>query len=351
MLCVAEPLALTRNGIAIRLILEELGPSMRHAALLSALSAALLASGLGACSSNPKAERQYVEQPVEKIYNEGADFLDQRRWTEAISAFDEVERQHPFSSWARRSILMGAYARYQLDKYDEAVTAAQRFIALHPGSDSAAYAYYLVALCNFDQIFDVGRDQSSTQAALQALDEVVRRFPNSEYARDARFKAEMTNDQLAGKEMDIGRFYLKADQHLAAANRFLKVIENPNYQTTTHAPEALHRLVEAYLSMGLIEEATKTAAVLGYNYPSSEWYERTYKLVTSDSLPVPEYGRGTRKAARERAIQRKRHHSIALPSPKGLTTEEAKEAFADPFAKEEVPAPAPADAETPAPTG
>lgn len=327
---------------------------MRHTALLSALSAALLTAGLGACAGNPKAEKQYVEQPVEKIYNQGADFLDQRRWTDAITSFDEVERQHPFSSWARRSILMGAYARYQLQKYDEAVTAAQRFISLHPGSDSAAYAYYLVALCNFDQIFDVGRDQSSTLRALQALEEVSRRFPASEYARDARFKAEMTNDQLAGKEMDVGRYYLKADQHLAAVNRFLKVIENPSYQTTTHAPEALHRLVETYLSMGLIEEATKAASVLGYNYPSSEWYARTYKLMTSDDLPVPEYGRATRKAEKEKARQQKRLHAALLASPKSLKSEEGAAEFADPFQKDAPPAadaPEPADPEALSPTG
>lgn len=343
------------HAIQTLLFLEELGLTMRNAALLSALSAAILTAGLGGCANNPKAERQYVEQPVEKIYNEGADFLDERRWAEAISAFDEVERQHPFSSWARRSILMGAYARYQLDKYDEAVTAAQRFISLHPGSDSAAYAYYLVALCNFDQIFDVGRDQSSTQRALQALDEVARRFPRSEYARDARFKAEMTNDQLAGKEMDVGRFYLKADQHLAATNRFLKVIENPNFQTTTHAPEALHRLVEAYLSMGLIEEATKAASVLGYNYPSSEWYARTYKLVTSDDLPVPEYGRDTRKAEKERALQLRRRRGNVLAAPKDIKTDSSD--FADPLAAGEsgTAAPAPAgqsvDPQAPEPTG
>ncbi len=324
---------------------------MRHTALLSALSAAILTAGLGACAGNPKVEKQYVEQPVEKIYNQGADFLDERRWTDAITAFDEVERQHPFSSWARRSILMGAYARYQLEKYDEATIAAQRFISLHPGSDSAAYAYYLVALCSFDQIFDVGRDQSSTLRALQALDEVTRRFPGSEYARDARFKAEMTNDQLAGKEMDIGRFYLNADQHLAAANRFLKVIENPSFQTTTHAPEALHRLVEAYMSMGLIEEATKTAAVLGYNYPSSEWYARTYKIVTSDKLPVPEYGRDTRKAEREKAVQQKRLRAAALASPRSFKSSPEGEDFANPLPENPSPEAPPAAPETQAPTG
>lgn len=264
---------------------------MRRSVLASALTSVLLASGLAACAGGPKADAQYVEQPVETLYNDAAKLLDSGRWTEAATAFDEVERQHPFSSWARRSTLMGAYARYRLNEYEAAIEAAQRFISLHPGNDSAAYAYYLIALSYFEQILDVGRDQNTTVQALQALQEVTRRFPDSEYGRDALFKAQMTHDQLAGKEMEIGRYYLTKDQHLAAVNRFLRVIETPEFQTTTHAPEALHRLVEAYLSLGLIVEAQKTAAVLGYNYPESEWYARTYKIMTADNLPVPKFGR------------------------------------------------------------
>jgi outer membrane protein assembly factor BamD len=250
------------------------------------LGAAALASGVAGCGGKAKQAVQFEEQPVERLYNSASDLLDRRRWADAAGAFDEVERQHPYSSWARRAMLMSAYANYQAGNYAEAITGAQQFIALHPGNESAAYAYYLVAICNFEQIMDVGRDQSSTENALNALLEVTRRFPESEYARDARLKIDMTYDQLAGKEMEIGRFYEKKDQHLAAINRFKKVTEDPNLQRTTHAAEALHRLVECYVSIGLTGEAQKVAAVLGYNYPGSEWYRRTYALMTSRGVSL-----------------------------------------------------------------
>ncbi|MGE3304318.1 MAG: outer membrane protein assembly factor BamD [Hyphomonadaceae bacterium] len=245
-----------------------------------------LAALLAACAGTKKTELQYQEQPVEKLYNDASDQLDRRRWTEAAAGFDEVERQHPYSSWSRRSMLMSAYAKYMGNKYDEAKDAARQFISLHPGNEGAAYAYYLIAICDFEQILDVGRDQSATENALNSLLEVVRRFPESEYARDARLKIDMTYDQLAGKEMEVGRFYEEKDQHLAAINRFKTVVEDPNYQKTTHAPEALHRLVECYLSVGMLDEAQKSAAVLGYNYPGSEWYQRTYALMTAKGMPL-----------------------------------------------------------------
>ena len=246
-----------------------------------ALAVAALAAGLGACghSNRVRANLQYNDEPVERLYNTGADFIDQHRWPEAINAFEEVERQHPYSSWARRSILMEAYAHYQANQYDPAIEAAQRFISLHPGNESAPYAYYLIAVCQFERILDVGRDQGTTERALAALNDVVRRFPESPYARDARLKIDMVYDQLAGKEMEIGRFYLTRDQHLAAINRFRNVIENPNFQRTTHVPEALHRLVEAYLSVGMTEEAQRMAAILGYNFPGNRWYQRTFALM------------------------------------------------------------------------
>jgi outer membrane protein assembly factor BamD len=257
----------------------------RHS-LLAIAGAVALAVGASACAHRHKAgaELQYEEQPVEKLYNTAADLLDKRRWPEAAHAFDEVERQHPYSSWARRAMLMSAYANYQDNKYDDAIKDAQQFIALHPGNASAPYAYYLVAICYFEQIMDVGRDQTDTEQALNALLEVTRRFPESEYARDARLKIDMTYDQLAGKEMEIGRFYERKDQHLAAINRFKKVAEDPNLQRTSHAAEALHRLVECYLSLGLVGEAQRTAAVLGYNYPGSAWYKRTYALMTAKGI-------------------------------------------------------------------
>lgn len=244
------------------------------------LSVLALATSLAACGGNrAREEVQYVDEPVAQLYGRGARYLDQGRWQESLAAFEEVERQHPYSSWARRSMLMEAYANYQSNKYDAAIEDAQRFLALHPGNENAPYAYYLIAICHFERILDVGRDQGTTERALASLNDVVRRYPESDYARDARLKIDMVYDQLAGKEMEIGRFYLRRDQHLAAINRFRTVIENPNYQRTSHVPEALHRLVEAYLSVGMIEEAQRIAAIEGHNFPGDEWYERTYALL------------------------------------------------------------------------
>ncbi len=253
--------------------------------LARALALAVLAGGLGACGGGRAAEEaQYVEEPVTLLYNRGAEMLDRRRWSDALSAFEEVERQHPYSSWARRAMLMEAYAHYQANQYDDSIEDAQRFISLHPGNESAAYAYYLVSICYFERILDVGRDQGTTERALTALQDVVRRFPESSYARDARLKMDMVYDQLAGKEMEVGRFYLTRDLHLAAINRFRNVIENENFQRTSHVPEALHRLVEAYLSVGMIDEAQRMAAVLGHNYPGNPWYQRTYGLMTQSGV-------------------------------------------------------------------
>jgi outer membrane protein assembly factor BamD len=260
---------------------------LRSKRMTQVLLAVALAGSLAACSSREKEQRlQYQEQPVEQLYNRAADLVDQRRWAEAATAFEEVERQHPYSSWARRSMLMTAYAKYQSNQYDEAIEAARRFITLHPGNEGAPYAYYLIALCNFEQIMDVGRDQKTTELTLDALNDVVRRFPQSDYARDARLKIDMTYDQLAGKEMEVGRFYLNREQHLSAVNRFKKVVDDPHLQTTSHVPEALHRLVEAYLSLGLVEEAQKTAAVLGHNFPGDKWYQRTYALMGERGVAV-----------------------------------------------------------------
>ncbi|MBC7768452.1 MAG: outer membrane protein assembly factor BamD [Phycisphaerales bacterium] len=257
-----------------------------------ALGAALLVAGLGACASLSREqaeEQQYTDEPVERIYNRGTDALDERRYPRALRNFEEVERQHPYSSWARRAMLMEAYAHYQNNQYDEAIADAQRFVTLHPGNESAPYAYYLIAICHFERILDVGRDQATTERALASLNDVVRRYPESAYARDARLKVDMVYDQLAGKEMAVGRFYLTRDQHLAAINRFRLVLENESYQTTSHTPEALHRLVESYLSVGMIEEAQRMAAILGHNFPGNEWYQRTYALMTDAGVaPVAE---------------------------------------------------------------
>lgn len=258
----------------------------RNFPLSRALALALLAGGVSACGGGvvSREDVQYVEEPATQLYNRGADALDRQRYRQALRFFEEVERQHPYSSWARRAMLMEAYTHYQANEYDEAIENAQRFIALHPGNESAPYAYYLVAICHFERIMDVGRDQATTERALAALNDVVRRYPESAYARDSRLKLDMVYDQLAGKEMAIGRFYLDRDQHLAAINRFRNVIENENFQRTSHVPEALHRLVESYLSVGMTEEAQRMGAILGHNYPGSEWYQRSYALMTQEGV-------------------------------------------------------------------
>lgn len=243
--------------------------------------AAACALLLAACSSN---KDDYVEKPVEELYNAGVDALVEGRYATAAKEFDEVDRQHPYSVWATKAQLMAAYAQYQNNKYDDAIVALDRFIQLHPSNRDTAYAYYLKALCYYEQISDVQRDAKMTELALRALDEVVRRFPDTAFARDARLKLDLTYDHLAGKEMEVGRFYLKRGQHVGAINRFKVVIDK--YQTTSHVPEALHRIVESYLALGLVEEARKVAAVLGHNFPGSEWYIDSYELVENGKLPA-----------------------------------------------------------------
>lgn len=269
--------------------------SPRRLAILATASLALLASACaGRTGLRDAAAPVYVERPVEQLYNEARDQLGRGNYTAAVQGFEEVDRQHPYSEWARRALLMGAYAQYQQNKYEDAIADAQRFIQLYPGNPSTPYAYYLIAQSYFEQIVDVGRDQRMTELALAALNEVVQRYPQSEYARDARLKMDMARDQLAGKEMEIGRFYLRNDQHIAAIGRFRRVIDL--YQTTTHVPEALHRLVEANLSIGLVTEATRVGAVLGYNYPGSTWYEASYRLLTDRGLrPATEPAAGERR--------------------------------------------------------
>jgi len=242
---------------------------------------------LAGCESDVVA---YEERPVEQIYNEAMDQLLSGNVQLAAIDFDEVERQHPYSVWARKSQLMAAYAYYLNNDYDEAIFAAQRFLQLHPGNRDAPYAYYIIAISYYEQIADVGRDQKITGLALQSLQAVVDRYPDTEYARDARLKIDLARDHLAGKEMEIGRYYLKQQQYAAAVNRFRFVIEN--YQTTTHVPEALHRLTEAYLGLGITDEAQTAAAVLGYNYPGSEWYQDSYVLLTGRNLQ-PEVSEGS----------------------------------------------------------
>jgi outer membrane protein assembly factor BamD len=251
----------------------------------TALMALCAASLLVSSCAGDKSRRErvvYQERPVELLFSTGARRLDQRRWEDAIVYFEEVERQHPYSEWSRRAILMTLYARYQAGDYTEAIAAADRFIQLYPGNAQTPYAFYMRAVSYYEQITDVGRDQAATAQAQAALREVISRYPASEYAADARLKLDTSNDQLAGKEMAVGRYYLRANQPLAAIGRFRTVIDR--YQTTTHTPEALYRLVEAYLSLGLTDEARRNAAVLGHNYAGDAWYADAYSLMTDRGL-------------------------------------------------------------------
>ncbi len=255
-------------------------------ASLAVSASALALAGCGSSDDNSK----YVELPVETLYNRGLDNLGNEDYKDAAKNFEEVDRQHPYSVWATKAQIMAAFAYYQSNKYDEAIIALDRFIQLHPGHRDLPYAYYLKALCYYEQISDVGRDQRMTQQALESLAEVVKRFPESPYARDARLKVELCIDHLAGKEMEVGRYYQKQQQYVGAINRYRVVIER--YQTTTHVPEALHRLVESYLSLGVKSEAQENAAVLGYNFPGSEWYQDTYFLMTGEGTRPPDEKQG-----------------------------------------------------------
>lgn len=231
----------------------------------------------GCASTKAKKDRPYVAQDVDTLYTAALGTLHRHEYKLAAAQFDEVERQHPYSVWARRAELMSAYSYYVSQNYNEAVLSAQRFLALHPGSREAPYAYYVVAISYYEQIASVDRDQKTTGKALDALQDLIRRYPNSEYAADARLKVDLTHDHLAGKEMEVGRYYQANKQFLAAIIRFREVVDT--YNTTSHTPEALHRLVECYLALGVPEEAKKAAAVLNYNYAGSKWYERSYDLI------------------------------------------------------------------------
>ena len=252
-------------------------------AFVRIFSFVMLAAAATACGSSGKKEKlAYVERPVESLYSQATNELERRRYERAIAFFEEVERQHPYSAWARRAMLMKAFTYYSDNEYEDAITAIDQFVALHPGNKDVSYAYYLKAMCFYERIRDVGRDQDFTNNAVTALTDVVRRYPDTEYARDARLKLDLTYDHLAGKEMYVGRFYMRYNKHISAINRFKRVLEQ--YQTTSHVPEALHRLVESYLDLGIVEEARSAAAVLGYNYPGSRWYQDTYKLFASRDL-------------------------------------------------------------------
>lgn len=220
---------------------------------------------------------------AEELYNDGLAALSLKEYGLSVEKFEEVDEQYPYSPWAVRAQVMAAYVAYLNTDYTTAISILERFVKLNPAHERTPYAYYLRALCYYDQISDVGRDQKKTREAEQALRDVVARYPNSDYARDAKLKLELTSDHLAGKEMTIGRYYLQRDEFVASINRFKYVLQK--FETTAHAPEALHRLVEAYLRLGLKEEAQRYAAVLGYNYPGSDWYEFSYKMLNGNVDP------------------------------------------------------------------
>ena len=247
---------------------------------------AVCALVLAGCAGDDQMNAQYVERPIDQIYSDAWKLIDKEDWLNAGRQFDEVERQHPYSVWARRAILMSAFCYYEGNRYQDAIDAASRFIQLHPGNKDVPYAYYLKAISLYEQIGDVNRDQSKTEDTLTALQDLIQRFPDTEYARDARVKVDLARDHLAGREMTIGRFYLRQGDYIAAINRFRTVIDK--YQTTSHAPEALERVTEAYLALGIVKEAQTSAAVLGFNYPGSDWYMDAYNLLTNQNLAPSE---------------------------------------------------------------
>lgn len=246
------------------------------------VTVALMACALGACSLFDK-DTVVPDEPADKLYNEGLYLLNDKKDAKtAAKKFEEVDRQHPYSDWARKSLIMTAFAYYQAGAYDDCINSARRYVTLHPGSPDAAYAQFLIGSSYFDQIPEISRDQERTEKAVQALEEVVRKYPDSEYAVSAKRKIEIARDQLAGKEMDIGRQLLNARNFAGAINRFKVVVTR--YQRTRHVEEALLRLTEAYMALGIVEEAQTSAAVLGHNFPDSRWYKDAYALMQSKGL-------------------------------------------------------------------
>ncbi len=254
--------------------------SIRSVALLALLAFAVPMAGCA--GRKAKKDNAYIARDVDSLYTAAKERLDKGQYKVAGILFDETERQHPYSVWARRAQLMSAVSYYMARDYTESINSSQRFLSIHPGNRDAPYAYYLIALGYYEQITDVTRDQKITQQALDAMGELIRRYPNTRYAADARLKVDLINDHLAGKEMEIGRFYQRRAQWLSSVVRFRAVVDK--YQSTTHTPEALMRLTESYLALGIPDEANKAAAVLGANYPGTKWYERAYALMRKNPV-------------------------------------------------------------------
>jgi outer membrane protein assembly factor BamD len=255
----------------------------RPALLLIACAAAVPLAGC-AHTKGGKGDTAYVARDVSSLYTAAKTAMDRGDYEQGAKLFDEVERQHPYSVWARRAQLMSAFNYYLAQKYTDAINSARRFVTIHPGNAEAPYAEYLIAMSYYQQIPDVTRDQSTTASAQEAFGELIRRYPESRYASDARLKLDLINDHLAGKEMEVGRFYQRSGQWLAATYRFRDVVDK--YQTTSHTPEALERLVECYLSLGMPDEAHKSGAVLGANFPGTFWYKQSLKLLGEEQRHV-----------------------------------------------------------------
>ncbi len=261
------------------------GATPLRSKVLALVAALLIGATLAACSGRNKVKDTYIEGTVEDLYNRGTDLLLAKEYKKAATFFNEVDRQHPYSSWAARAQLMSAYSYYKAGEFTTATATLNRFIRLHPGFRDVAYAFYLRGLIEFDQVRDVLHDQSHTAKAVSGFQAVVRRFPNSRYARDARRKLVILEDHAAAYQLAIGRYYQRRRQHLAAINRFKVVVEK--YQTTRQVPEALHRMAESYSALGVKPEARRMAAVLGYNYPASKWYVESYELVENRRIQRP----------------------------------------------------------------
>lgn len=261
------------------------------------LLAVLLATTmLTACSGGAKPEGELTGS-VGQLYNDGMDNIQKKKYAQAVHNFEELDRQYPYSGWATRGQIMTAYAQMKNEDYDDSIATIESFIKMHPGHQNLAYMYYLAGINHYNQMTDVNRDQSETQDALDAFNEVVNRFPQSPYARDAKLKITLCTDHLAGKEMTVGRYYQGQNLHLAAINRFSTVVQT--YQTSSQTPEALYRLTESYLSLGVTDEALRAASILGYNYPGSEWYTKAYDLLTKQKLaPAGEKESWAKKLAR-----------------------------------------------------
>jgi len=263
-----------------------------------ALILGVCALGLAGCESlsslNPfdKSETYkpeiVAEVPAPELYNDGLARIQKKDYEGAAKKFSDLEKQYPYSDWSRRALIMAAYAHYEGGQYEDSITEARRYLQMHPATPEAAYAQYLLAMSHFHQIPDVTRDQDKAEKALLALQELVDRYPNSEWAPDARQRIQVARDQIAGKEMEIGRFYLQKRNYTGAINRFRTVVAR--YQTTRHIEEALERLTEAYLALGIVDEAQTAAAVLGHNYPGSQWYKDAYSLLESGGI-APEENR------------------------------------------------------------